>query len=229
MLLCQNKSLLTGMTQPPEPPIGVVDLHSQPGILSDSRLVALGETLSDDTTTDIPDQLTQYISDDEAPGKMVDDYRQKALEYVTACIEYRGIIRPDSLRELDGLPDEIDRTTVGAWVYYSTGYDVEHDRPKSDADTTEHGKYLFFSPEAARELEDIVIEQFQQRPYTAAKLPTKPAKREDWVLCLYQSDNRYWYDLREEYNNPPAVRFRGYKTDAATRRGEYSDRFKKSA
>lgn len=215
--------------QSPEPPVGVHDLHTQPGMVSDRELFALRETLEVDLTTDVFDQLTQFIPDDEVPDEATDEYRERALEYVTNCIEYREEIRPDSLRELGDLPDKIDRTTVGGWVYYSSGYDVEHDSPESDANTYDHGKYLFFTPETAQELEKIVVEQFQQRPYQAAKIPTKLNKKEDWVLCLYQNDNRYWYDLRGEYHNPPTIRFRGFKTDAETRRNEYSEKFKNSS
>lgn len=217
-----------GMTRPPEPPTGISNLHSQPGVVSDRELITLQETLKTDLTSDVFDQLTRFIPDDENP-EMTDEYREMALEYVVNCIKYREEIRPDSLRELGDLPDKIGRTTAGGWVYYSIGYDVEHDRPESDAKTIERGKYLFFAPEVARELEDIVVEQFQERPYRSAKIPTKPAKKEDWVLCLYQNDDRYWRDLRGEYHNPPTVRFRGFKTDAQTRRNEYSDQFKNSS
>jgi hypothetical protein len=198
---------------PPNPPEEVRDLHSQPGLESDGGLLALQETLESDLPRDVLDQLTQFVPDDEIPAEPTAEYRERALEYVNNCIAYREDIRPDSLREWGDLSERIDRVTVGNWVQYFSGYDVEHDSPESDADTLEHGKYLFFSPDSARELEDIVIEQFQQRPYRAAKIPTKPGKDEDWVLCLYQNDNRYWYDLRGEYHNPPTVRFRGFKTE----------------
>lgn len=215
--------------QPPKPPKGIRDLHSQPGLESDRGLLALRETLESELPRDVFDQLTQFIPGDESPTEPSDEYRKQALEYVNKCIAYREKIRPDSLREWGELPDEIGRITVGHWVQYFSGYDVDHDTPESEADTYEHGKYLFFSPDAASELEDIVIEQFSQRPYQSAKIPTKPGKDEDWVLCLYQDDNRYWYDLRGEYHNPPQVRFRGFKTDEKTRQNEYSDRYKNSS
>ena len=217
------------MTTPPEPPTGVDNLQSQPGLVSDRSLFSLRETLESNLPPDVFKQLTQFIPDDETPDELSDEYRERVLEYVNNCTEYREEIRPDSLRELSNLPNKIDRTTAGGWVFYYSGLDVDHDRPESEADTCEQGKYLFFTPETARELEKIIVEQLQQRPYRAAKIPTKPAKKEDWVLCLYQDDNRYWYDLREKYHNPPVIRFRGFKTDAQTRRNEYSDRFKNSS
>ncbi|MBX0303720.1 hypothetical protein [Haloarcula salinisoli] len=213
------------MVKVPEPPTGVDDLHAQPKVASDQGLQALKTTLEDSLSEDVFDRLTKFV--DNPPKEPSDEYRERALAYVSDCIEHRKAIRPDSLRSLESLPDQIQRITNGGWVYYRNGnQDVDHDVPESEADESDHGKYLFFAPEDARRLENIVVEQFQRRPFRAAKLPTKPAKQEDWVLCLYQGDNRYWYELREEYRDPPTVRFRGFKTDNATRRGEYSDRFR---
>jgi len=213
---------------PPAPPEGIQNLNSQPSLESDGGLFKLRETLESELPQNIFNHLTDYAIDDETPAQPTDDYRKRALAYVEDSISYREEIQPDSLRDWNNLPQMIDRVTAGSWVYYFNKYDSEHDSPESDADTHEHGKYLFFSPNETRVLEDIVIEQFKERPYQSAKLPTKPAKDEDWVLCLYQNDNRYWYDLREEYHNPPIVRFRGFKTDAKTRQNEYSDRYKSS-
>lgn len=216
--------------QPPDPPSGVGDLHAQPGLESDVGLQTLQEVLEREVSSDAFDRLTRFVQEDAVPAEPTEKYRERALEYVTECIQYRDELRPESLREQVDLPDGISRTTVGGWVWYHNGCEgVEHDLPVSDADTEQHGKYLFFSPSEARALEDIVVEQFQERPFDLAKLPTIPAKKEDWVLCLYQHDNRYWYDLRERYNDPPRVRFRGFKTNVDTRQGEYSERFKSSS
>lgn len=215
--------------QVPEPPTGVGDLNSQPGLASDEELQRLAEVIEEGLSGDVFDRLTQYVPSEEVPAERSEEYRERALEYVRECISVREELRPQSLRELDELPAGVGRTTAGAWVWYSGSVDgVEHDVVESEADTFEHGKYLFFAPEDPRLLEDIVLEQFQKRPFRSAKIPTIPAKRDDWVLCLYDDDNRYWYDLREAYHDPPQVRFRGFKTDAATRQGEYSERFQKS-
>lgn len=212
----------------PEPPTGVDNLHANPYVASDRELLALRDTLAESLPAETFDRLTKFVED--APDEPTNEYRETALAYVNDCIEYREAIRPDSLRSLPDLPDTIQRTTAGGWVWYRNGSeDVEHDLPASEANEESHGKYLFFAPGDARELEDIVVEQFQQRPFNAAKLPTKPAKQEDWVLCLYQGDNRYWFKLRDAYNDPPRVRFRGFKTNEATRRGEYSERFEQTA
>jgi hypothetical protein len=118
------------------------------------------------------------------------------------------------------------------------------DRPKSLAQTIDHGKYLFFTPDETGVLEEIVVEQFQSRPFSSAKVHTVPNRKPDAVLCLYYSDDRYRIDLRETYQNEPeedtcevaspydpdqpTIKPRGFKTDAATRRNEYSDEFKQA-
>ena len=90
------------MTRSLEPPAGVTNLNSQPGMVSDRGLIALRDTLEVDLMTDVFDQLTQFIPDDETPDEATDEYREKALEYVTNCIEYREEIR-GSIESLDGI------------------------------------------------------------------------------------------------------------------------------
>jgi len=212
--------------QRPDPPKGVRDLNSQPAIATDRRLFVLRDELEaglpDDVFSDLS-QWTDSMNDEMAPQP--EAYRERALSYVSECIDYRETIRPDSLRTSDKLPEEVGRVTAGGWVWYHSDYEVEHDRPASDAKDDEAGKFLLFAPGVARDLEDIALDEFPHRPYQMAKLPTKTGKREDWVLCLYQGDNRYWYDVRDAHHDPPKVRFRGYKTNAATKRGEYSEQF----
>lgn len=213
--------------QPPSPPEGMDDLHSQPGIMNDSRLVDTRKRLETGFTTGLFERLTKFVPAETTPSEPTEEFRKAVISYIDECISYRDEIRPNSLRERTELPEDINRTTVGGWVWYRNGNEnVEHDLPESNAKTKEGGKYLFFSPNEARILEDIILDEFQRRPFNIAKVPTITGKQEDWVLCLYQNDNRYWYDLREEYHNPPKVRFRGFKTNAATSRGEYSERFR---
>jgi hypothetical protein len=181
------------------------------------------------------------------PDTPTEEYRQQALDYVEAVLAAREDVRPDSLRPLDDLPTGIVRRTTQAWIWYSATNDrgsVEDDRPVSLASTTDHGKYLFFTPDKANALEEIVIEEFQKRPFGRAKLPTIPYRKSEAVLCLYCSDDRYRRDLRETYQNEPGdetydlaspydpdsqvIMPRGFKTDEATRRGEYSEEFKQA-
>lgn len=181
------------------------------------------------------------------PENPTEKYRQQALDYVEAVLAARENVRPDSLRSLDDLPIGIVRRTTRAWVWYSATSDrgtVEDDRPVSLASTEDHGKYLFFTPDEASALEEIVIEQFQKRPFGSAKLPTIPYRKSETVLCLYYSDDRYRRDLRETYQNEseeetydlaspydsdaPVIMPRGFKADEATRRGKYSDEFEQA-
>lgn len=196
-------------------------------------------------------QLPDYDHEAEiaaVPDQPTDAYRQQALDYVEAVIETRERLCPDSLRLISELPDGIGRRTSRHWVWYHTTDAMSertHDRPKSAAETTDHGKYLFFTPDETRVLENIVVDQFQSRPFSSAKVPTIPNRREEAVLCLYYQDDRYRGELRETYQNEPeddtygvaspfdpdqsVIKPRGFKTDAATRRGEYSDRFKRTS
>lgn len=196
-------------------------------------------------------QLPDYDHEAEiaaVPDEPTDEYRQQALDYVEAVLETRERLRPESLRLVSDLPDGIGRTTSRYWVRYHTTDAMPertNDLPKSGAKTIDHGKYLFFTPDETRVLENIIVDQFQSRPFSSAKVPTIPHRREEAVLCLYYQDDRYRVDLRETYQNEPeddtydvaspfnpdqpVIKPRGFKTDAATRRGEYSDRFKQTS
>jgi len=139
--------------QPPSPPSGVGDLHVQPGLENDAGLRTLQDTLESELSDEAFDKVTQFADKDAVPAEPSAEYRERVLEYVTECITYRERIRPESLRELDELPDGISRTTAGGWVWYRNGSEgVEHDQPASEANTEQSGKYLFFAPGEARAL-----------------------------------------------------------------------------
>lgn len=242
----------------PKSPTGIRSV----GQLYDGDLVDLADSLRNDegdwfeqiyppsSPGPWEDMAPDYDHDAElaaAPDNPAEEYRKKALEYVEAVIAAREDVRSGSLRLLEELPTGIVRKTTRAWVWYSASADrgpVEDDRPASHAGTTDHGKYLFFTPDEASVLEEIVIEQFQKRPFGSAKLPTIPHRKPEAVLCLYYSDDRYRRDLRETYQNEPeeetydlaspfdpdgpVIMPRGFKTDDATRRGEYSDEFEQA-
>lgn len=178
------------------------------------------------------------------PNEPTAEYRQQALDYVEEILTARNTVRPNSLRSVNELPDGIARKTSRHWVWYSATSErnqAEDDQPISLARTTDRGKYLFFTPDEASVLEEIIVEQFQKRPFESAKLPTIPNRKSEAVLCLYYSDDRYRSDLRETYQNEPEdetydlaspydpnapiIMPRGFKTNAATRQNEYSDKF----
>lgn len=192
-------------------------------------------------------QLPDYDHEEElaaVPDRPTSTYRAKATEYIEATIETRQSVRPDSLRPLSELPEGVCRRTTRHWVWYYTRESIPErsdDISRSKADVTQHGKYLFFTPDETGVLERIVIEQFPRRPFSSAKVPTDPSRRSDAVLCLYFQDDRYKDDLRETYQNEegswgvaspfdpdlPIIMPRGFKTDEATRQGEYSSKFKR--
>lgn len=198
--------------------------------------------------TDLRSDYDHEAERKAAPSEPTEEYRKEALEYVTSILDVKERLRPNSLRELSELPTGVTRQTSLSWVYYRTTTKIEartDDIPVSKADIKEHGKYLFFTPGEPQHLETIVIEQLQKRPFETAKVPTIPNWQQEAVLCLYYEDDRYRATLRETYQNEPdddethdvaspfdpnqpVIKPRGFKTDAATRRGEYSDEYRNS-
>lgn len=162
------------------------------------------------------------------PEEPTESYRQKALDYHTSVRDARNRVRPDSLTKLPNLPIGITRNTQKDWVFYGVTDEIEpreDDVPRSLAEETEGGKYLFFTPEETGVLETIIFEQFKKRPFESAKVPTTVNQRDEIVLCLYYGDDRYKSDLRESYQNEddswgvaspynpdePVIKPRGYK------------------
>lgn len=158
----------------------------------------------------LPEIVQEDVLDDhredlkKAPDEPTEEYRKTALEYFDSVETSRTKVRPDSLNPLEELPSGIERKTKRKWVFYGVTEEMgerNDDRPSSDADITEGGKYLFFTPDETGVLEKIVFEQFNARPFESAKVPTKINRQEDAVLCLYYDNNRYEDDLRAEYQN----------------------------
>lgn len=244
----------------PTAPTGIAPV----GRVSDPELRELARLLREDSTSQwfervkppknphpTVTKLPDYDHEEElaaVPEEPTENYRKQALEYVEGVIEARDSVRPDSLQSASELPDGISRSTSRGWVWYHTTDSIQErtdDRPRSLAETTDHGKYLFFTPDDTGVLEDIIVEQFQSRPFDSAKVPTILNRKPDAVLCLYYSDDRYRADLRETYQNEPEddtygvaspynpeqpiIKPRGFKTDSATRRNEYSDEFRQES
>jgi len=244
----------------PTPPIGIRSVSP----FDDATLEQLLGSLKKNDTEDwfelvqspenpspLEAQLPDYDHDAElaaVPAELTEEYREQAIEYIGAVIEVREKVRPDSLRPVSELPEGISRFTSRHWVWYRVNDQMgerEDDQPRSLANTTDHGKYLFFTPDETGVLERIVVEQFLDQPFTSAKVPTEPNRRDDAVLCLYYSDDRYRSNLRERYQNEPeddtygvaspydpespTIMPRGFKTDDATRRNEYSDKYRNSS
>lgn len=182
----------------------------------------------------LPEIVRQDVLEDHrenlasAPDEPTQSYRETCLEYLTEDLDARRSVLPESLTPLEDLPKGISRQTMRNWVFYGVTDEMgdrEDDLPEYLADESEGGKYLFFTPEETRVLEEIVFEQFRIRPFESAKVPTTINQRDELVLCLYYSDDRYVDDLRKRYQNEddswgvaspldpeqPVIKLRGYK------------------
>lgn len=90
------------------------------------------------------------------------------------------------------------------------------------------GKYLFFSAERDL-LVKIAVEELENSGFHHAKIP-KVGKNisPEYVLCLYYKDDSRKHELASKYRNRVGVRYKYWKSDEATLRGEYSERFLQS-
>jgi hypothetical protein len=162
------------------------------------------------------------------PDEPTESYQQKVLDYYKSVRDARSRVRPESLTQLSDLPNGITRKTKKNWVFYRETDELEpreDDIPRSLAEETKGGNYLFFTPDETGVLETIIFEQFKNRPFESAKVPTTINQRDEIVLCLYYDDDRYKDDLRQTYQNEddsggtaspynpdePVIKPRGYK------------------
>lgn len=188
----------------------------------DARLRSIYQAIQDDnadrwfTAVQPPDSpspqvasLPGYDHEEEleaVPEEPTEEYRQRAMEYLGEVIDAKEKVRPPSLSPADELPGGIIRKTSKSWIHYHTTGQIgerEDDRDSSAAEVTRFGKYLFFTPGEMAPLEEIIIEQFQDRPFSRAKVPSQQARNDDAVLCLYYTDDRYKSVLGERYRNEP--------------------------
>ncbi len=87
------------------------------------------------------------------------------------------------------------------------------------------GKYLFFSTDRGL-LVRIAVDELQSGIFHKAKIPMDGKKpSEEYVLCLYYEDDRRKRELAAKYRSREGLKYRFWKSDAATLRGEYSDAF----
>lgn len=88
------------------------------------------------------------------------------------------------------------------------------------------GKYLFFSKDRERLLQ-IAENEILNHEFHLAKVSSRLiGKSTEYVLCLYSEDDSRKQELAQrqaaEY---PDVKYRYWKSDEATLRGEYSEEF----
>jgi len=87
------------------------------------------------------------------------------------------------------------------------------------------GKYLFFS-KLKKELEKIAIEEIENNNFFQAKINTDEHKKGDeYVLCLYYSDDSRKYELAKKYNDNKEIKYRYWKSNGDTIKGKYSEEF----
>lgn len=101
------------------------------------------------------------------------------------------------------------------WILSSETYDYEI-----------KGKYLFFSRDQER-LVEVATREILHHQFHKAKINSKLlANRDEHVLCLYYKDDSRKYELANRCQKDyPDVNYRYWKSDEATLRGEYSQKF----
>ncbi len=86
------------------------------------------------------------------------------------------------------------------------------------------GKYLFFS--ADREtLVRLALKELQCGVFFRAKISIEASGQRDYVLCLYYRDDSLKRELANRYWHVKNLKYRYWKSDEATRRGEYSKEY----
>jgi hypothetical protein len=87
------------------------------------------------------------------------------------------------------------------------------------------GKYLFFSEDKDKLIE-IAKNEIEKHGFHEAKVNDKLLGRNtEHVLCLYYSDDSRKHELAERNRMQYHVKYRYWKSDEATLRGEYSPEF----
>ena len=87
------------------------------------------------------------------------------------------------------------------------------------------GKYLFFSPDKDK-LIDVATNEIEKHGFHRAKVNMNLLKGQtEHVLCLYYEDDSRKNELAERNKEEYGVKYRYWKSDEATLRGEYSREF----
>jgi len=87
------------------------------------------------------------------------------------------------------------------------------------------GKYLFFSEDKDRLIE-IATNEIKNHGFHEAKVNESLLKGQtEHVLCLYYKDDSRKYELAERNKQKYGVNYRYWKSDMATRQGQYSKEF----
>jgi len=102
------------------------------------------------------------------------------------------------------------------WIYL-----MREERPSYKI----HGKYLFFNEDMDR-LIGIAKKEIENHDFHVAKVSNNLLKGQtEHVLCLYYNDDSRMHELADRNRLEYGVKYRYWKSDAATQRGEYSQEF----
>ena len=87
------------------------------------------------------------------------------------------------------------------------------------------GKYLFFDPDKEK-LIRIAEKEIAEHGFHEAKVNNSLLEgRTEYVLCLYFENDLRKHELAERNNRDYGVKYRYWKSDEATLKGEYSKEF----
>ena len=87
------------------------------------------------------------------------------------------------------------------------------------------GKYLFFSP-IKNKLIEVATNEIEKHGFHRAKVNMNLLKGQTGhVLCLYYEDDSRKNELAERNKKEYSVKYRNWKSDEATLRGQYSKEF----
>lgn len=87
------------------------------------------------------------------------------------------------------------------------------------------GKYLFFISDKDKLIE-IATNEIEKHGFHKAKVNMNLLKGQtEHVLCLYYKDDSRKYELAERNKQEYGVKYRYWKSDEATLKGEYSKEF----
>ena len=87
------------------------------------------------------------------------------------------------------------------------------------------GKYLFFNSDQDKLIE-IANNEIEKHGFHRAKVNIRLLKGQtEHVLCLYYKDDSRKYELADRNKQEYGVKYRYWKSDEATLKGQYSEEF----
>lgn len=132
--------------------------------------------------------------------------------------EYADIDADDESPEEYSADVEIKENTDSYWIRFG------NPTQSSSFDGDWDGKYLLFSSDQG-ELIRIARHEISEYGFMDAKVSTRP-NNNDYVLCLYWRSDERGYELMSRYCENKKIKYRWWKSNADTRAGKYSDKYK---